>query len=104
MTATVLRSKGAQLSPAGDGPAANPAGEAWRGFLLSSMFDDLGWKSPANLVEVKSSKAQGQHREGLSEGSAEQNRDPMNGNRIRGTPSRYTYGAGRTGVENEKMT
>jgi hypothetical protein len=38
----------------------------------------------------------------LSEGSAEQNLEPRNGNRIRGTPN--CYGMGRTGLENEKMT
>jgi hypothetical protein len=47
-----------------------------------------GWKSPDNLMEVKSSKAQGQNREGLSEGSVEQNRDPTNRNRIRGSAGR----------------
>ncbi len=54
------------------------------------MFDSLGGVSPPdNLMEVKSSEAQGQNREGLSEGSAEPSRDPTNRNRIRG-------GAGRT--------
>lgn len=43
-----------------------------------------GWKSLDNLMEVKSSEAQGQNREGLSEGSVEQRRDPTNRNRIGG--------------------
>ena len=47
-----------------------------------------GCKSPDNLMEVKSSEAQGQNREELSEGSVEHRRDPTNRNRIRGRASR----------------
>ncbi len=42
------------------------------------------WKSSPNLMEVKGSGAQGRRREAGSEGSAEQKREPMNKNRIRG--------------------
>jgi hypothetical protein len=47
-----------------------------------------GCESPDNLMEVKSSEAQGRNREGPSEGSVEQSRDPTNRNRIRGRVGR----------------
>jgi hypothetical protein len=42
------------------------------------------WKSSPNLMEVKGSGAQRHCREAVSEGSAEQMREPMDKNRIRG--------------------
>ena len=42
------------------------------------------WESSPNLMEVKGSRAQGHRRETVSEGSAEQMREPMDKNRIRG--------------------
>src|SRR6266446_5071691 len=44
--------------------------------------------SPRPQADMWSSKAQGQNREGLSEGSVEQSRDPTNRNRIRGSAGR----------------
>jgi hypothetical protein len=52
------------------------------------MFGSWGCESPDNLMEVKSSEAQGRNREGPSEGSVEQSRDPTNRNRIRGSAGR----------------
>ena len=46
------------------------------------MFDSLEVKSFHTLMEVKGREAQRRHREGASEGSAEQTREPMNTNRI----------------------
>jgi len=43
-----------------------------------------GESPPPNLMEVKGSEAQGRRREAGSERSAEQRREPMNKNRIRG--------------------
>lgn len=59
---------------------------------MLGMSSSLGLKVPcAARWRRSASKAQGQNREGLSEGSAEQNRGPPNRNRIRGragiTPS-----------------
>ena len=55
---------------------------------MSDMFESLRGKSPDNLMEVKSSEAQGQNREELSEGSVEHRRDPTNRNRIGGRAGR----------------
>ena len=41
-----------------------------------------GASPSSNLMEVKDSEAQGRNREGLSEGSVEQRREPTNRNRI----------------------
>ena len=47
------------------------------------MFNNLeDASSSSNLMEVKESEAQGRNREGLSEGSVEQRREPTNRNRI----------------------
>jgi len=53
---------------------------------VPSMFNDLGVGVPYTTWWGWSvSEAQGQHREVLSEGSVEQNRDSTNRNRIRGS-------------------
>ena len=48
------------------------------------MFGSYGCKPRLNLMEVKSSEAQGRHGEVGSEGSVEQRYGPMYKNRIRG--------------------
>lgn len=54
-------------------------------FCVPSMFGDYWGASPlTNLMEVKDSEAQGRNREGSSERSVEQRREPMNKNRIEG--------------------
>jgi len=53
---------------------------------MSGSFE--GESPSSNLMEVKDSEAQGQHREVVSEGSVEQRREPTNRNRIRGIPGR----------------
>jgi len=56
------------------------------------MFDDWRGGSPRpNLMEVKGSEAQGRSGDGRSEGSAEQRREPMNKNRIRGIRCRARW-------------
>ena len=49
---------------------------------VPGMLNSWRWKSSLNLMEVKSSKAQGRHREVWSRGSVEQKREPMYKNRI----------------------
>ncbi len=50
---------------------------------MPGMLDDWEGESPsANLMEVKASEAQGQHREVLSEGSVEQRCEPTDRNWI----------------------
>ena len=66
-------------------PPALP-GDVLRVPGMSGSFE--GESPSSNLMEVKDSEAQGQSREGLSEGSAEQRREPTNRNRIRGIPGR----------------
>src|SRR5215813_13451389 len=68
--------------------AAAAGGGAQRQPVCRACSITWGWKSPDNLMEVKTSEAQGQNREGLSEGSVEQSRDLTNRNRISGSVSR----------------
>ena len=59
-----------------------PAAQRLRSSVPGMSGSPEGASPSSNLMEVKDSEAQGRNREGLSEGSVEQRREPTNRNRI----------------------